>query len=264
MSHDVENIVENVMEIFLELNRAIIPLEVVIEKLSNDFVIKEIEEAIEYAQERFQVDKVLDYPSNEWSSYAGYPLWHLLKLTPEEAANLQNLKPVDRALLRLLKNQNTAKRFGQMKSDDARVLLREQGFTNGETESLWIEDVVDNHYEYEDGKNIEWCRLIPENEKTEEYKKAEEEIQKEFDRKEAFRMYIADIHDLADLILKAVRAAPEGISKKDIIVQLFKAPTKYIEEAFEIAAEEKEILPVTLANGEEGYRINTHFDDEDW
>ena len=74
-------------------------------------------------------------------------------------------------------------------------------------------------------------------------------------------MYIAEVHDLADEILKTVRESPEGISKKDIIKQLFMDDPEYLKEAFEIATEENEILAITLDDGEEGYRLNPEFDE---
>ena len=33
----------------------------------------------------------------------------------------------------------------------------------------------------------------------------------------------------------------------------------YLKEAFEIATEDNEILPITLENGDEGYKINPEF-----
>lgn len=39
---------------------------------------------------------------------------------------------------------------------------------------------------------------------------------------------------------------------------------EYLKDAFEIATEEDEILPITMKNGEEGYRLNPDFDKEDW
>ncbi len=38
---------------------------------------------------------------------------------------------------------------------------------------------------------------------------------------------------------------------------------EYLKDAFEIATEEDQILPITLENGEEGYCINPDFDEED-
>jgi len=76
-------------------------------------------------------------------------------------------------------------------------------------------------------------------------------------------MYIADIHDLADWTLEIVRKSPEGISKKDIIKQLPDFPADYIEEGFRIATHDKEILLIVLKNGEESYKINPEFYDED-
>jgi hypothetical protein len=41
------------------------------------------------------------------------------------------------------------------------------GFDESDTKSLWVEGWVDYHYDFKDGTTIEWCRLIPEDEKTE-------------------------------------------------------------------------------------------------
>jgi len=38
---------------------------------------------------------------------------------------------------------------------------------------------------------------------------------------------------------------------------------EYLKDAFEIATDEDEIIPVTPENGEEGYRIDPDFDEED-
>ena len=105
--------------------------------------------------------------------------------------------------------------------------------------------------------------IIPEYEKTEEYKKEQEQMWEESTRKEVFRMYIADTHDLAHSILEAVRTSPDGISKKDIIKQLFRSEPKYLEDAFDIATDENEILPITLDDGEDGYKINPDFEYDD-
>ncbi|MHA2064144.1 MAG: hypothetical protein ACXABY_07160 [Candidatus Thorarchaeota archaeon] len=38
----------------------------------------------------------------------------------------------------------------------------------------------------------------------------------------------------------------------------------YLKDAYSIATEEKEIVPITLKNGEEGCRVNPEFYEEDW
>jgi hypothetical protein len=260
----IEVISEDLIGLFLKMNKTAIPLDIVLMELGNTHQMEDIKQAIEQAIDDFKIDKVLDYPDDEWNLSSGRPLWHLLILTPDDADRLRNLDKVDFALLRLLKSQTTPKQEGEMKSEDARTILREQGFTDDDLQSLWVEDLVDHHYEFKDEKSIEWCRLIPENEKTEEYKKTMEEIQEEFARKEEFRMYITDTHDLAHGILKAVRASPEGISKIDIIKQLFRSDPDYLKDAFEIATEENEILSIVLDNGEEGFRINPDFHKENY
>jgi len=38
---------------------------------------------------------------------------------------------------------------------------------------------------------------------------------------------------------------------------------RYVNEAFSIALDDDEIIPITLDNGEEGYRLNPEFETED-
>ena len=259
----IEQITEEILTMFSELDKPIIPLEIVVKKLGDTYQLTEIEEAIEQALDSYQIDKVLDYSAPEWNLYGGYPIWHLQKLSSEGSDALHGLKEVELALLHLLKHQNEPKHFGEIKTEDARTILQNQGFTQKETEFLWVEDMVDHHYDFEDGKSIEWCRLIPENEKTEEYKKAQERMDEEYAEKEAIRMFIADTHDIASEILRAVHAFPDGISKKDIIKQLFMDDPQYVNEAFAIATSEDEILPITLENNEEGYHFNPDFEEDE-
>ena len=267
MTETTEVITKKMLKIISTLDKPMIPLEILVKELANEFQLEEIEQAIEYALDNFKIDKVLDYAEKEWNLYWGYHHWHISKLTPEDATKLRNLKAVDLALLRILKNQNSPKRFGEIKSEDARVILRNQRFSEKEIEFLWVEDLVDHHYDFKDEKTIEWCRLIPEDEKTEEYKKEMERIDQEFAEKEARRMFYADVCDLESEILKAVKNSPDGISKKDIVKQLFMTDPEYVDTAFRFLTEfdEKEIIPIKLDNGEEGYRLNpAYYDEDDW
>jgi hypothetical protein len=78
-------------------------------------------------------------------------------------------------------------------------------------------------------------------------------------------MFYANVIDLESSILEAVRASPDGISKQDIIKQLFTQDPEYVEKAFQYATDEEvnEIIPVVLENGEEGYKINPKYFQED-
>lgn len=81
--------------------------------------------------------------------------------------------------------------------------------------------------------------------------------------KELFWMRVSEVHDLASDILNAVRASPEGISREDIIAALPESSPDLYTEAFEIAIEEDEIIPVKLQGGVEGYRLNPEYELED-
>ncbi|MHA2141445.1 MAG: hypothetical protein ACXADC_03645 [Candidatus Thorarchaeota archaeon] len=64
--------------------------------------------------------------------------------------------------------------------------------------------------------------------------------------------------------MEAVRSAPEGFSKIDIIKQFFMSDPDYLKDAFSIATAENEIVPITLKNDEEGYRVDPELYEEDW
>jgi len=260
LKENVESIVEEIMTLYSKYNKSSIPLEIIVKEFHDKYTTEEIEHVIEYALDTFKIDKVLDYPAKEWDLYRGVHTWHVSKLNPDDESKLRNLSAVDLAFLRILKNQNTPKQFGRIKSDDARIILRNQGFTEKEVEFLWVEDLVDHYYDFKDEKSIEWCRLIPEEEKTEEYKKAEEEMHREWEEKEARRMYYADVNDLADQIRGIVKESPDGISKEAIVKQLFMSDPEYVDHAFEIEIQFSDILPITLDDGEVGYRLHPEYD----
>jgi len=241
-----------------------IPKKTVEEELKEDFTPAAIEASIWELLENYIVDLVSDYPSEDSDLYCGHRVWHLKLLTPEEGQILRDLSPVKCALLRIVRKADSSNYPGTVRVDDASAVLRSEGFLDDEIRWLSIEGMVERVSTTVFGDSAKCYRIIPEDEKTEEYKRAMEEMHEAATRKEIFYMYIADTHDLAHGILEAVRAAPEGISKKDIIGQLFRSDPDYLKEAFAIATEENEILPITLENGEDGYRINPEFYEEDW
>ncbi|MFX1417019.1 MAG: hypothetical protein ACFFC0_09410 [Promethearchaeota archaeon] len=263
MKENIQVVQKRILDI-LEGSPGGLPKSTIEEELVKEYPLDTIRESISFLLDSCLVDLVVDYPSSNSGLDDLHMVWHLKLLTSEEGETLRRLSPVKWALLKILRRAEHPKYPGEMSAKDVETALLREGFQDDEIRWLWIENRVDRIGTTVGGQSTQCYRIIPEDEKTEEYKRAMEEMHEAAIRKEIFYMYIADTHDLAHEILEAVRAAPEGISKKDIIRQLFRSDPDYLNEAFAIATEENEIVPITLKNREEGYRVNPEFYEEDW
>lgn len=263
MSTSIEEVEESILRMLENESNGQLPRSLVENNLSSQYSIGHVNGAITNLINKLAIDLVVDYPSDDSELDSGRPCWHLKILSIEEKQEIRDLSPMALGLLRIVQEADGV--FpGETPIKEVRDRLAAKGFSNDDLDWMDIPNRIRRTKATCDGKSIHCFMLIPEYEKTEEYKRTMEEMHEEFSRKEDFRMYIADIHDLAHGILEAVRASPEGISKKDIIKQLFMDEPDYLKDAFRIATEENEILPVVLDGGEEGYRLNPTFHEEDF
>ena len=260
MSDELEKLVHELVK-FLESERSPIPLVKVLENFSSNE--EAIKDAIQYSINELLVNKVLDYPDKKWDLYSLLPLWHLKKLNKEEADELRNLPPVELAAIRVLQEHVSQKGIGRISSHDLRSALMKLGFDGTETEFLWIEGWVEDIYESGDEQLIRWYRLIPEDEKTEEYKKAEEEmLQKETER-DIRRQIRRDIFDLACWIVEALENKPDGLPKDKIVEQLPECFSDYFDTAFRKCLEDEDIERVKSSDDIEWYRLVVHDEGDD-
>lgn len=160
----------------LEESEAGMPKSIVEKRLADEFSPDMSRDAIRYALANYLVDLIVDYPERKWGVRTGRPVWHLKRISSEYAERFQALTPAKLALVRLLQQQEDANHVGEMRERDARAMLAKEGFTPQDLRSLWIDDVVDTCWAFEGDEKVEWVRLIPEEEKTEEYKREEEKI----------------------------------------------------------------------------------------
>ena len=174
---------------------------------------------IEYALDHHVVEKVIDYPPEDWDSFEK-PIWYVRTLSSEDAESHRSLPPHEWALLKLLWNQNDRDHLGQMKLEAVRAELRRQGFTEDDLEVLTIDGLVDHFFTTEDDVMTEWCYVLPEWEKTEEYRRSEEEIQRQALEKEGLKMHFAHIDDVEFDITELLLGKPHGMSLEQIKKQL--------------------------------------------
>jgi len=172
-----------------------VPKQVVESRLTERFSADVCRDTIRYALDNFLVDLVVDYPLPTWGILEGHHVWHFRRLSPESAKKLQDLDPVDLALVRLLQQQAEPGHIGEMRERDAKAELTRQGFKEDELRALWIDGMADSPWAFEGDEKIKWLRLVPEYEKTEEHKRAEEEWDRIALDREALHTRIADEMD---------------------------------------------------------------------
>ncbi|MFX1483881.1 MAG: hypothetical protein ACFFCP_11930 [Promethearchaeota archaeon] len=145
----------------------------------------EMDDVIQYALENWIVEKVLDY-DNDSAESVGQLEWFLRILSEKEAERFQNLPEASKCFIRILYGINTPGDLGVIRADDALKKLNEKGY---DVEYVpYIPDKTDDFFRLEDGELVQFHYLIPEEEKSEEYKAGLKELdeiaRKKLDRRE--------------------------------------------------------------------------------
>jgi len=188
MNTDFKQVVNEILAILKDSDCLRAPKFRVETLLADRYPSGEISAAIDRALDDCLVILVLDdYPEDPDTDKGGR-IWFLKLLSAEDAQGVRELTPLKRALLRLIYKHGNSDFLGRIRVEDAMAALKERGF---DAESLkWgrIKDYVERVWETEEGERSEWFRLIPEDEKTEEFKRAEEESLKEWEEWNAHKM----------------------------------------------------------------------------
>lgn len=156
-----------------------------------------IRNGIRQAIEEFQIEQVIDY-ERRGGEIVGDPIWYLRIVAKDDQQELRSLRPIQLALLRLMYEQDARGHPGEMMVENARKELAERGYAKSETEYVWIDGRIERCWTIEDDGRIEWFRVIPEREKTPEYKAAMEEAQRERDEKEELVMRLIEEDERAE------------------------------------------------------------------
>lgn len=263
MKESISEVRDSILKLLDEAENKQLPRRVAVQKLAIQYDNEDIQNAISSLLSDFEIDLVVDYPSDNSGLNTGRPHWFLMIISDDEKQKLRELPHLKMSLLNILRNTSDDDFPGTLPIEVVNNQLIAEGYSTDEIKWLSITGRITRAKITGDEGLVPCYMIIPEYEKTEEYKMEEERMWAKSTEKEMFHMYIANTHSLANEILKAVRASPEGISKKDIIKQLFMDDPDHLKDAFEIATDEDEILPITLDNGEEGYRLNPDFENDD-
>lgn len=156
-----------------------------------------VDVVVQHALDKWVVDKTiaeLDLKMDkELGLPWGLPTWHLKLLSPEETEWHKNLKPVAKAIIRLLRDQNDPQTLGSMPIEIGRRTLIDAGFADVD-KYPYVVDKVRHFMSNGDGEMQPWFGLIHEFKKTEEYKQWSEDQSQRYLEKEA--RYMRMLEDL--------------------------------------------------------------------
>jgi hypothetical protein len=183
MSNKIPETVQMLVEILRNAETRCMLLKELRSKLQESLQINEnieIDDGIQYVLDNWIVEKVLDYDSDSTES-DGQLVWFLRILSEKEAERFRNLPEVSKCFIRILYSINTPGDLGVIRADDALKKLKEHGY---DIEYVpYVSGKTDDFFRLEDGELIQFHYLVPEEEKSEEYKAGLKELDEKTRRK---------------------------------------------------------------------------------
>ena len=192
MNDGINDITVKILEILRKEGPKGVPKKLVEEQLGDVVPHQLVEKSILHLLDGFKVDLVVDYPPEESELYRGRPIWHLRLLTTEESQILRALPPIKLALLKILRQTKDSDHPGEIPVERVRAILKNEGFDDEDTEWMRIEDRVRRVSTTRNDRQTECFQIIPEDEKTEEFKRAEEERIREWEEWDALKRKRSD------------------------------------------------------------------------
>ena len=161
-----------------------------------------VDVVIQHALDKWVVDKTiaeLDLKMDkELGLPWGLPTWHLKLLSPKETEWHRNLKPLAKAIIQLLRDQNDPRTLGSIPTGIGRKSLIDAGFADVDRYPF-VMDKVRSFISNVDGENKWWFGLIEEHEKIEEYRQwSEEQSQRYFEREERYQRMLEDLEEVGN------------------------------------------------------------------
>ena len=154
-----------------------------------------VDVVVQHALDKWVVDKTIAdlHPKleKELGLPWGLPTWHLKLMSPEETEWHRSLKPLAKAIIRLLRDQNDPRILGSIPTEIGRKALIDAGFTDVDKYPFVVDKVRSFMFNV-DGENKWWFGLIEEHEKTEEYRQWSEEQSRRYFEREARYMQMLE------------------------------------------------------------------------
>ena len=154
---------------------------------------------IQHALDKWVVDKTIAELDLKMDKELGlpweFPTWYLKLLSPEETEWHRNLKPLAKAIIRLLRDQNDPRTLGSIPTEIGRKALIDAGFADVH-KCPFVVDKVRSFMSYVDGEMQWWFGLIHEFEKNEEYEQwSEKQSQRYLEKEERYQRMLEDLDE---------------------------------------------------------------------
>ena len=192
MNETIERIKERIVKLLDEDNSRKIPKRKVESDLSNQYKLEDVKRAISDLVESFTIDLLVDYPSNDSDLDTGHPHWFMKILSPNESQELRNLTPLQLSFLKILQETDDESFPGEVPASEVKTRLISEGYSEDEVEWLSITNKVYRVRTTREGSSVSCYKIIPEYEKTEEYRKFQEESELRATEKELRTMQLED------------------------------------------------------------------------
>ncbi|MFW9806291.1 MAG: hypothetical protein ACFFFK_06135 [Candidatus Thorarchaeota archaeon] len=192
MTKTIEEVEKKIVEVLDEDSSRRIPRRIIEMELSNQYKPEDVKKAISNLVENFIINLVIDYPPSNSGLNTGHPHWFLKILSPDERQELRDLTPLQISLLRILQETDDEGFPSEVPVSEVNAKLIASGFSEDEVEWLSITDRVYQVKTNRDGVSVRCFMIIPEYEKTEEYRKFQEESELHATEKELRTMQLED------------------------------------------------------------------------
>jgi len=169
-----------------------VPKIVVEQELTKAFPCELCKAAIQEAVAAHLVSLVVEYPMEQWGIPDDYPVWHLRIPSADDEEAARKMLPVEAALVEILQGQGDLGQVGELKEQDARAALASRGFDERDLRILWIDGVADNFWTTTSEGQVEWVRLVPEYDKTEEHWRSTEDYDAKAIEMSAIHMHMIE------------------------------------------------------------------------
>ncbi len=193
MEKTVNHVRESILEMLRESDGKSRPRITVEQALSEQYGRPAVRAGVIDLLKEFIIDLVIDYHPRDSELSNDRPTWFLKLLEPQESRYLRELPPVKRRLLEILYEIDDNDFIGEMPVSKVKELLSTEGFDFEQIKWAQIRNRVERVELTYKGKLTPYFRIIPEYEKSEEYKRAEEEQLKRIIERETRDMALDDL-----------------------------------------------------------------------
>ena len=192
MNEEIVDLRKSILNLINDDSSKKISKRTVRKKLATQYDSVFIEGAITELLDEFVIDLVIDYPTPNSELDVGHPIWFLKILSNDEIQELRSLSSVKFNLLQILRATPDDEFPGELPVDQVKAELKSRGFVDDDLDWLHIEGRVTRVTTTWGNVRQRCLMIIPEYEKTEEYRKFQEESELRATEKELRAIRLED------------------------------------------------------------------------